>query len=417
MRISFVWCRVLLVSLVAIFLLYACGANSKEKVINEKSYTYASMKDGVLHLDIDKARKDSSVLNMSEICDSLIYIPLQTSDYCLLGEQLNDLQVDGDDLFLHVGWGVYHFKSDGRFVCQIGKSGRGPGECVCTGLCVNSELKRVYVKANYKHKLLVYDYDGKIVSESISLSDKQSDMLYLPSTKSIFYTSNFLLNKSVEDVNEYITLSEYDLKGELVYKRVSKYFPDKFFVGGSGARMIAHGSSKYAFDASLFFQEIASDTVFLKQDKLISPHIILNNKDFKKEYNSINVTSLRELSTSHCVYNYLYSNVCAESSRFIFIDCASKPAYVYDKLERNLKCVKSSMYYNDLDGGNDFDCSRMIDNKYLYLYVPAVDMLDNLDNIKRSKAVNKICVKQFKNVCASLTEESNPVLVLARLKK
>jgi len=425
--------RVLLLFTLCIFLVSCGGKSKKDLSSKEKGYKYASIKDGVLHLDLDKSRKDSTRLNLSDICDSLIYIPLETKKELLLSNMLNELCIDGDDLFIHIGWGVYHFKTDGEFVCQIGKIGRGPGECVCTGICLNKELKHVYVRANYKNKLLEYDYDGKLISERIKLKDRQREMLYLPAKKSLFYTTSFILAQRKGITPKYITLSEYDLDGKLKYSKLSNYFPNKFFDGGKGIRVVSNGSSKYVLDNSIYFQEIASDTVFKKEDDSLIPHIILNNKDFKKAFTSVNLQSLRKICHSYVCNDYFPAIVCGESSRFVFVDSHYEPTYVYDKSDRKLSCVKKYvkheedefgvkkakkyMYFNDLDGMNHIVSTRLVNSEYLYSIVSVADLMEQLENLKESNNGKAKYVKQLEKIVGGLTEESNPVFMLARLKK
>ena len=87
--------------------------------------------------------KHREQMKLSDICDSLIYIPLETKKESLLGG-VSKVKVDGDDVFINYYWGLYHFKINGDFVGQIGRKGRGPGEYICTGFCLNKKDKNIY---------------------------------------------------------------------------------------------------------------------------------------------------------------------------------------------------------------------------------------------------------------------------------
>jgi len=420
--------------LITIFLLSACSSTSNKKS-KEKSYQYASMQDGILHLDIDKARKDSAILNLSQICDSLIYIPLETKKECLLSNRLRRLCIDGDDIFMQVRVSAYHFKTSGKFVCQLGKKGRGPGEYTCTGLTVNPDKKRVYAYANFKHNVFEYDYDGNLISDKIKLSSGK-DILYNPYTKSMFYTSLYNFSLEMSKDTEYNVLSEYDLEGELKSNIKSKYFPNQFFLGNKGGNIFINGASTYLTDNALCFQEVSSDTVFRKTVDAIKPYIVLNNKDFKKPLNSETCVAGKKSS----VWYFLKRDkeypcrVCGESSRYVFVDSYSDPAYVYDRQERKLSCVEpyveysegekpgekvaqKYVYHNDIDGLNHIVYTSVVDNKYLLSFISAVDLLESLENLKESKTSNTKYIKHLEKIAKGLTEESNPVLMLARLKK
>jgi len=425
-----------LVSLVLLSVLFACSGNSNKKVVEDKPYQYASMQDGVLHLDIDKARKDSTILKLSEVCDSLIYIPLETKKECLLGRHLNDFYIDGDDIFLHMDVSAYHFKTSGKFVGQLGKKGRGPSEYICRALTVNKDDKRIYAKANYKRRMMEFDYNGNLLSDDIKLSPSQEGILYFSPSKSLFYTSsyNFLLEKS--KTNEYSLLSEYDLNGKLKIKIKSKYFPNLFFAESKGGRSSIYGASKYIMGNSLRFQEVSSDTVFSMTNGKIKPYIVLNNNDFRKPFTAERFESDPEdkMWWFICRGDSFPSRVCGESSRYIFIDYFSEPSYIYDKHERKLTCVEQYVeysegekpgeknadrfvYFNDLDGFNHITYTRVVDNKFLLSKIPAIDFLENLEKLKESGSSNSKYISQLEKIAIGLTEESNPVIMLARLKK
>jgi len=404
--------RKTLFAILVLSLFYGCvGKSSKLIVENEKQYKYASMKDGILHLDIDKSRHDSLMIDLSMICDTLIYIPLETNKKCLLGNHLNEFFVDGDDIFIHMDLAAYRFKMNGNFVCQFGKLGRGPGEYSCTGLAINTDDKRVYSKANYRHRIYEFDYSGKFLSSKVKTSDWQNDMFYSPFDKTLLYSYSYSLSTDKDLKTDYNILTAYDLKGKEKYILKSKYFPEKFFVEGTGARIHVTGSTKYIYDNSLYFQEFASDTIFKKDKDTIVPYIVLNNYDFRKHLKS-SMFHTKAKANSRMMWSYdrhprFPSKVRGESSRYIFIDYYSEPSYVYDKKERTLSCVNyykeevegdkpgekktlQYVYRNDMDGVNHIESSWIVNNKYLLSKIPALDFLDNLDKLKASKNESEI---------------------------
>jgi hypothetical protein len=185
----------LLLAIIFISLFSGCSSKVKiEKVIKEKPYKYSSMIDGVLHLDLDKSRQDSAIMNLSDICDSLIYIPIETKKECLLGSHLNEFYMDKEEIFIQVNTSAYHFKRTGEFVCQFGRRGRGPGEYVCTDFAVNKDDKRVYAHSIYGHRIFEFNYDGKLLSSKVRTKEGQTGMLYSSKDKSLIYTSTYSLS-------------------------------------------------------------------------------------------------------------------------------------------------------------------------------------------------------------------------------
>jgi hypothetical protein len=420
----------------SLILCFACsGEQKKAEKVQEKAYKYASMKDGILHLDVDKSRKDSAIMNLSSICDSLIYIPLETNSKSIIGGQLNEFYIDGDDMFLQYSWKAYRFKTDGKFVCQFGKLGRGPGEYTCTGLTVNPVDKRVYVKANYKHRMFTYDYNGKLISDKVKIGDSHAEMIFYPKTKSVLYTSAYSFDLKESKKSNYDILKSYDLEGKLKTKIKSKYFPDKFFTEGKGSKISIPGASMYNIDNEMCVQEVSSDTLFKWNGDSLRPHIVINSSDFKEPFNSRADFGLPNNGMWWFISGLpsLPIRVKGESSRFVFMDDYSAPAYVYDKEERCLSCIqpyieyeegekagekiaRKKTYYNDIDGLNHLRYTWVINNKYLLYEIEAVDFLERVEGMKDNNT-DSVYAKRMKEIAANLTEESNAVLMLARIKK
>lgn len=66
---------------------------------------------------------------VSEYASSIEYIPLETTDDCLIGDEFS-LIVASQDIFVHhfLEKKIYRFDKSGKFLNFIGKRGQGPGE-------------------------------------------------------------------------------------------------------------------------------------------------------------------------------------------------------------------------------------------------------------------------------------------------
>jgi len=408
---------------ICLMLLCACGgaSSSDKKSVKEKAYKYASMKDGVLHLDLKEARKHQQEVKLSDICDSLIYIPLETKKECLLGKNAS-IRIDGDDVFCRYSRGLYHFNTDGTFIGQIGKIGRGPGEFICTCFCINRRDKRIYIYANYKHRIFEYDYNGKLLSNDFTLGDNiVARMLFSEKSNSIINSSSYIL-KTFEDVkntSDYNILNEKSLNSKICNTIKSKYYPKEYELRKANGLAIMHGSSIFKHNGKIRVQEIASDTLFEYRKKALHPVVILNNKEFKPKftydvYDEVygktkwNSEERRELRRK-----LLYSSIREESSRYIFVGDSEK--YLYDKKERELVCLDASSedikIKNDIDGVIDMWPVKIIDGKYMLCVIDASTFLENTSQISLDNKEN------LKEIVSNMKEESNPILMLARLKK
>ena len=106
---------------------------------------------------------------VSELVSELEYIPLEINDNCLIGA-VRSMLVTPSHIFIqsYVGSGdmimsnatrLYAFNRDGRFICEIGRVGQGPGEYQnMQGFSVDEKKQLVYIETWFS--LLEYSFDG-----------------------------------------------------------------------------------------------------------------------------------------------------------------------------------------------------------------------------------------------------------------
>ena len=99
---------------------------------------------------------------ISEYASSIEYIPLETSDDCLIGDEFS-LIVASQDIFVHEfsDQKIYRFDRNGKFLNSIGKKGQGPGEYVSIySIYVDESTRECFLLDTFSGNVLVYDYDG-----------------------------------------------------------------------------------------------------------------------------------------------------------------------------------------------------------------------------------------------------------------
>lgn len=105
---------------------------------------------------------------ISEYASSIHYVPLETRDECLLGEEL-EVIATSEYLFVH------DFKEDiiyrfdgktGKFLNRVGKRGEGPGEYKkLFGFYVDDLVRKCFLLDTYASHIYVYDYEGKFLED------------------------------------------------------------------------------------------------------------------------------------------------------------------------------------------------------------------------------------------------------------
>jgi len=429
-----------LLVIIAAVVLCACGGASSsekkgtgEKSVKEKAYKYASMKDGVLHLDLNEARKHPREVKLSEICDSLIYIPLETKKECLLGRNINRVEIDSDDVFIQEGWKLFHFDRSGKFIGQLGKTGRGPGEYVCGGFCLNKKEKKVYALANYKSKLLTFNYDGQLIDENIPLKNHPNNFVYNETDSSIcsIYGYELMVSNIDNRIPKYSIIRESDMKGNIISNIKSKYFPKEFGSVKSKYSLSYGVTRMFKYEGDVYVQELANDTLFKYSNKRLEPRVVLNNSRYKPKFISdvfskyinkiIEAKGDREEVLSLKDRNFEYNKVGGESSRYIFV--GREERFVYDKYNRTLVCfdaiksLRRERLSNDFDGLFDVRLNRIVNNQYILSIIPCSDFIEKYEDIIAEQKGSLLYKNRVKDIANTLSDESNPILILARLKK
>lgn len=127
------------------------------------SSQHSPMNDGLLIADVRLAIQTESPFSMKDDVQSIEYIPLETTDSCLISN-ISSLIADDDYIFLGNGKTsqVLQFDRQGKFIRQIGRVGEGPGEYApysVSNLSLNRSQKEIYLNRRYQ-SALVYAYDG-----------------------------------------------------------------------------------------------------------------------------------------------------------------------------------------------------------------------------------------------------------------
>ncbi len=99
---------------------------------------------------------------VSEYASSIEYIPLETTEDCLIGDDFS-LIVASQDIFVHdfSNQRIYHFDRNGKYLNPIGKKGQGPGEYICPySIYVDEASRECFSLDTFSGNIYVYEYDG-----------------------------------------------------------------------------------------------------------------------------------------------------------------------------------------------------------------------------------------------------------------
>ena len=310
-----------------------------------------------IHLNLSGANTDS--INLSFIAKKVEYIPLQTDNGILLND-FGNLTITDKYFFLNMGGSTFEYDNEGKFIRNLYKTGRGPGEVFARSYSVDRIGKRVYVYSNYEHVIKEYDFGGKFIK---TIRNQINDPTHW--TKEVFFFNNSLVSVTYQNQESKYLLSSFDLsteKNRILYKDFSHDSTSKI-----NPRLIQpiDAINYQLFDSVFLFKEMFCDTIFKVTNTFnIKPKYIVDfgNRRIKRE-------DLLKYNLGDRAKPYGYRiNSFAETNSFLFLLLGSfidDIVFVIQNkrdnstkmiLDRISKFAYSNAYFkNDLDGIVDFN--------------------------------------------------------------
>ena len=121
-------------------------------------------------------------LKLSELADSVWYVPLETTPPCILAEKFDHFRYKNNTFYIMDDYSqtVHVFSDKGKFLNRIGHKGGGPSEFnCCLQMVVNN--KNLYV-LDMPNRIKVYDLNGDW-KKDIKLSKQPYRLLALDDEK------------------------------------------------------------------------------------------------------------------------------------------------------------------------------------------------------------------------------------------
>ena len=382
-------------TLVTLFFVFLTLCNCQNKPKDRNTYDTKTGKVNTRYIDFKNA-EEVKEFKLSDIADSVEYIPLETSDKILVSSVMGIKTIDSLILIRDKAT-TYVFNLKGKFIKSLYAAGRGPGETFGTHISVDRKRKEIYVGSNYNLKLMNYTLSGKFLGYKkymhmvAGFSYYLNDLIILPQSLSRAESCFYVYNIETDS---------------LVYRYPFRYNHLPRSRGGYSMKYIWFDF----FNNKVFFKEQVCDTIFCTKDfKDIKPAYILDfgNRRLKPEdYWNLKLTR----------FNYKEFIVAfKESYSFLImkgVDDNKLHQYLYKKQSGKLIKSNDLKIVNDITGGPSLSLWEIrnpdANTNMLFLKLEPVELLES--DIKPFKG------SKLEEIMRNVTENDNPILVKAYLK-
>lgn len=312
---------------------------------------------------IDWNKVQEEPIALSSFASTIEYIPLETTDECLLRPHAGFYLTDKYIIAVDAIHGAYLFnRENGKFIHQITKRGQGPGEFSfkCESLYgfkdgilylndgeywrgIDVESKQIVEKIRKP----VYVYEGKY--NFISNPWPYGDSLYLGYVNNI---TGHIDTKLVVFNKEGVVQSEE--KNYIYYDKSGRGVDRPYFAG-----------MFYEYDQHTFFKQYqGNDTVFQMVGNKTTPHIVFKWDKKQAYYQEMPIFT----------ENQIYMSYINENDDYLFFNCQVNGPFIpketfYCLYDKKTECLKSTRHHSDgfVDdiSGLNYCCPEFATNREL----------------------------------------------------
>ena len=372
-------------------------------------------------IQLSGSRNYEHTLKFTDMVDKVEYIPLETTEDCLLGDFVELISITENFIFMTSYGILFQFDRQGKFIRQINKHGQGPGECYAISVGLDEKRRLIYILGIRTLSVSVFDFDGKylktmknpiedesgIHSPSFMGCDSKGNILYTFQNYGSMKYKYVAVNSEFEILYKCPNYVKYDLKERIFQFGLINY-------------------SIYEYNDRSYYSYVYNDTVFrINDDYSCSPAWInrIPNKytledDLKTGARVINYS---DLNGKNCVgaireykkYIYIYHHLQQSIDKFIsFLS-------LYNKQTGQLTENINPLIENDWDGGVDIELNEFMQHENIkYELLQPFDMKEKLTSTHFSKTNAKYpeAQKALQTIVNTILEDDNPVIMIITLK-
>ena len=380
--------------------------------------------DKFFQINYETLLNKKEIISLSQIASNVEYIKLETNKDCVLSSAEVCYFTDSI-IFIFKGGPLLKFSYNGKFLGEILKIGRGPGEIDPAGIVSLIPDKRLIVSQKpSQHKLLYFSYDGKFIRsvtypanvQRIHVMKDGRYIYYQPGSSSNTKYTLILTNERNDTISFLKNNNFWTLSGQVLVE-----------VGSKGANL----HPIYYLNNKLFFKSLYNDTVYTILSNKILPSYFVNLGKYKipNEFIPENLISTGQGKIyQEQSIKYRYSDVLEISNR-IFIGTYSyqnnkiPPQYILiDKQNQQGNALinkdgESTGIVNDWDGGKDFWPTGTISDNKIFMPINILDLKKEYEKNKSTKKSIKYPEKEkdLLKIISNSDITDNPIIMIVTL--
>lgn len=348
-------------------------------------------------INLAKAISESpKEIMLNELASDIRYVPLETTDDCLMNNEFYIMQYTGEDIITS---GIFHFDKNGKFLNKIGSKGQGPEEYL-QGLFAFGDWKNKLLYVQNWTTLTCYGFDGTFV-RSIPTPQLNMGAVGLFDENHILYSNDIYYADKANPIQLYMVDSQ---NGKTVSKWRGHLEENKKY-----GMILTSRDFMYNYDNSLFYKPALENVIF----KILSPKKRQLVYKFDCSGKDIDV-SADEVDPKKR-FQFLSVYWAKETDQYLFVNYGMKNISrlgIYDKEKKTFTNVTIK---DNLAGGYDIHPAWASDDNHLLMVYYAGGLLQDKEK-RYSTGLLPERKKELDELLKNIKEDDNPVVILVTLK-
>lgn len=348
-------------------------------------------------INLAKAISESpKEIMLNELASDIRYVPLETTDDCLMNNEFYIMQYTGEDIITS---GIFHFDKNGKFLNKIGSKGQGPEEYL-QGLFAFGDWKNKLLYVQNWTTLTCYGFDGTFV-RSVPTPQLNMGAAGLFDENHILYSNDIYYADKANPIRLYMVDSQ---NGKTVSKWRGHLEENKKY-----GMILTSRDFMYNYDNSLFYKLALENVIF----KILSPKKRQLVYKFDCSGKDIDV-SADEVDPKKR-FQFLSVYWAKETAQYLFVNYGMKNISrlgIYDKEKKTFTNVTIK---DNLAGGYDIHPAWTSDDNHLLMVYYAGGLLQDKEK-RYSTGLLPERKKELDELLKNIKEDDNPVVILVTLK-